>query len=80
LPRTPPGWNLLKSLGLNSFLLISVTARASPMARSAVVLVVGASPSGHASLFILTSITISLCCASVEAVLPVNAIILHPIF
>jgi len=61
-------------------LLIITTARASPIARRAVVLVVGARPSGQASVSTPTSITRSLCWASVEFLLPVNAMIGHPAF
>ena len=69
----------MKSDELKCFLLIKTTARASPIARSAVVLAVGASPRGQASFSTPTSITISLYRAKVDLRFPVKAITLHPI-
>ncbi len=54
LPSSPPGWNCAKSFGWKFLTCISATARASPMARVAVVLLVGARFSGQASFFTLT--------------------------
>ena len=48
-PSSPPGWNCAKSRGLKSLTLIKATAKASPMASAAVVELVGARLSGHAS-------------------------------
>ena len=53
-PSSPPGWNWAKSCGLKLRFSISATAMASPMARVAVVLLVGARLRGHASLSTLT--------------------------
>ena len=45
----PPGWNTAKSCSVKFRAAKSAMARASPMASAAVVLAVGASPSGQAS-------------------------------
>ena len=50
-PRFPPGWNKAKSSFLIPLLLNSVTASASPIARTAVVDAVGTRLIGHASSF-----------------------------
>ena len=50
LPRLPAGWLKAKSSGVNARARSRTTANASPKAMTAVVLVVGASPSGQASL------------------------------
>ena len=55
-------------------------ARASPMARRAVELAVGARPMGQASLSTPTSMMMSLCFARVDVLFPVKAIVVHPIF
>ena len=51
LPSSPPGWNWAKSCGRKLRTCISAMAKASPMAKAAVVLLVGARLSGHASFF-----------------------------
>ena len=48
-PRVPPGWNCAKSDALNPLATIKAQAKASPIARAAVVEEVGARPRGHAS-------------------------------
>ncbi len=78
-PRLPPGWNLLKSFLSKRLALSSTTDKASPMARAAVVLEVGARPMGQASLSTPTSITTSLSVAMGESRAPVKEIILAPI-
>ena len=50
LPRLPAGWLRAKSSGVNARARSKTTASASPSAITAVVLVVGANPSGQASL------------------------------
>ena len=74
-PRLPPGWFLRKSLSLNFLRLSKTTARASPIARAAVVLAVGASPRGHASFGTATFKTASARLAMVDSEPPVIAII-----
>ena len=54
LPSSPPGWNCAKSCGRKWRFSISAMASASPIARVAVVLLVGARFSGQASFSTLT--------------------------
>ena len=56
LPNSPPGWNWAKSRGLKWRTCISAIAKASPIAKAAVVLLVGARFSGQASFFTFTVI------------------------
>jgi len=56
-PRSPPGCNRAKSSGPNPRNSDRAIARASPIARVAVVLAVGARSCGHASISTLTSST-----------------------
>src|SRR2546421_503502 len=58
-PNVPPGWSAANCSRRNPLTSSSVTARASPSASAAVVLVVGASVSGHASSVTLASRTTS---------------------
>ena len=77
-PRLPPGCERAKSSGLKPRASSAATARASPSARAAVVLAVGASPSGQASSATAASRWTSAWRASVESALPVIAISLAP--
>src|SRR5438270_4502965 len=72
-PSAPPGCSAAKSSRRNPLTSSSVTARASPSAKAAVVLVVGASVSGHASSATLASSTTSAWRARTESGSPVIA-------
>ena len=56
LPKIPPGCDKAKSFSLNPRVSNNAIDIASPIANVAVVLEVGAKPSGHASFSTLTSI------------------------
>ena len=73
-PRVPAGWERAKSSRVKPRLSSKATARASPMARAAVVLAVGARPKGQASSATLTSMLTSAPCARVERGFPVKLI------
>ena len=73
-PSDPPGCDRAKSSTEKPRASSSVSASASPSARAAVVLAVGASPSGQASASTLASRWTSAACASDECSLPVSAI------
>src|SRR6266571_4840884 len=73
-PSAPAGCSAAKSSRRKPFTSSRVTARASPSARAAVVLVVGASVSGQASSATLASSTTSDWRASTESGFPVIAI------
>ena len=77
-PSAPPGWERAKSSTENPRASSTVSASASPSASAAVVLAVGASPSGQASVSTLASRCTSAACASDECSLPVSAISLAP--
>src|SRR5437870_2363105 len=77
-PNVPPGWSAANCSRRNPLTSSSVTARASPSASAAVVLVVGASVSGHASSVTLASRTTSDWRASGESGSPVSAMIGTP--
>ena len=77
-PSMPPGCDKAKSSGLKPRVSSSAMASASPSASAAVVLAVGARLCGQASRATLPSSTMSASRASVEAVLPVSAIIRVP--
>ena len=78
-PRLPPGWNTANCLEVKLCFPMSAMASASPKARAAVVLEVGASPRGQASLFTPTFRTTSAFFARVESVLPTMAMSFAPI-
>src|SRR5579871_109707 len=71
-PSSPAGWKRAKSFSVNPWASIKATARASPMAKAAVVLAVGANLKGQASFLTPTSTTISLMRAMEEWRLPVK--------
>ncbi len=77
-PRLPPGWLRRKSSARNFLRLSRTTARASPMASVAVVEVVGARPSGQASLGMATSSVTTACRDRVESATPHRAMIDTP--
>ncbi len=76
--RAPPGWSAAKSSRRNPLTSSRVTASASPRASATVVLVVGASVSGHASSARPASSTTVAACPSVESGAPVRATIGTP--
>ena len=75
-PMAPEGCSRAKSLCLNPRACNTVIASASPITSIAVVLAVGARLNGQASRGTRTFNTTSLCRASDDLGLPVNAIIL----
>ncbi len=77
-PSAPPGCERAKSSTEKPRASSTVSASASPSASAAVVLAVGASPSGQASLSTLASRCTSAACASDDRSLPVSAISLAP--
>ena len=79
-PSFPPGWDLAKSSGLKSLLSNKAIAKASPKAKAAVVLEVGARSRGQASLSTSVEILISVLLAIIDSVGPVKEKILQPIF
>ena len=79
-PIEPPGWNSAKSSRLNLRRRATAIASASPIASIAVVLDVGARPTGHASSTVPTGSATSATCASGVPAEHVTAISAAPIF
>ena len=71
---------MAKSFSVKSFNFIRHTAKASPVTRVAVVELIGACPSGHASFSTPTFIVSSAYFPNIESGFPVNATIFPPIF
>ena len=74
LPKAPPGWEKAKSSAEKPLASSSAIANASPITKVTVVLVVGASPRGHASQVTWTSKCASAALDKVESGSPVMQI------